>query len=368
MVPSLPLFYSYLLQSDNFTIGILVALYTIAALFIRPFTGIALDVMGRKYIFLISFFLFGAFYFAYPIISSFAGIILLRILHGFTWGALTSSSTTVAVDLLPPERRGEGLGFFGLAMTLAMGVGPLIGLWIIGSGNHFDYMFYTGATLSLAGFLLAMLITYKPFTPHPNHTGFKFENIFERTSLPVALAMLLLMIPYGGLLSFVSKYGLTMGIANPGIFFISFAIGIGLSRIFSGKIFDTNGPLRITITGIISLIFGFLILSLMQNIYGYLGSAFILGIGIGIIFPVFQAMVNNIVSPQKRGVANATLFTALDIGIGFGIIFTGWASMQFSFPTAFLFSSGISFLGLIWFFKANTYYKSHKLNNKKTTL
>jgi MFS family permease len=112
---------------------------------------------------------------------------------------------------------------------------------------------------------------------------------------------------------------------------------------------DRKGPKSIMIVCLLLLILGFPLLALVRNPAGFYGAAIVLGMGNGVMWPTFQTMVNNIVAPHRRGAANSTLFTALDIGMGFGMILVGIIAQYASLPAAFLVCSVICVAGLVLF-------------------
>jgi len=348
LIPTLPIYITEIIKANKREVGIILATYTISALIIRPFIGFAIDKYGRKIIYIASFALFTALFYLYSYTATIISILILRFLHGLTWGATSTTSSTLVVDMIPAQKRGEGIGIYGLAMTSAMAVGPVIGLSIASKVN-FNTLFFIGLILCMCGLIITLLIKYPKFTASSTAKKFQWKNLIQKKSLPISLNLLVLQITYGGLLSFVALYGKELGIKNPGIFFLIYAVGIAISRIFSGKIFDKNGPKKIIIVAMILLTVGFIILSIIQNLTGFLVSAFILGLGNGIVMPTYQAMVNNIVDKSQRGSANSTLFTALDLGIGIGMILTGTLSEIISIANAYLISSFISILSLFLF-------------------
>ncbi len=363
LIPTLPIYMANVLHADKSTIGLVLASYTIAALLFRPFVGNFIDWAGRKWVYLISFICFSLLFNGYMIIGSIGAMLILRFLHGLTWGASTTTGATLAVDIIPAAKRGQGIGYFGLSMTLAMSLGPAIGLKIIGHQASYNRLFFIASLLSLAGVVMAFFIKYPKFKPHAS-ANFSLQNLIEPKSIVPSINLLIIQITYGGLISFIALFGKEIGIHNPGTFFIVFAVGIFVARLFAGKIFDKEGPKRVVIAGIILLIIGFPILALIKNHFGFLLAAFILGIGNGVIFPIFQSMVNNLVEPHRRGAANSTLFTAFDLGIGSGMILFGFISQTTSIGTAYIFSSVICLLALLYFlFISNHYYSTNKLKS-----
>ncbi len=359
MISTLPIYVTNILKANNTLAGLILSSYTVTALIIRPFTGIAIDSIGRKLIFIISMFVFALLFNAYILAVTVAIILIIRTLHGIAWGVMSTSGSTLAVDILPASKRGEGIGYYGISMTIGMALGPLLALSII---NNLSYnaMFRIGGGICLIGFLLILFIRYPKY--NAGSRKFNWKNLIELKAVPLSLNILLIQITYGGLLSFIAIYGKQIGIKNPGLFFLVYAIGIALSRIFSGKIFDRKGPKFIVFIGMILLIIGFPVLSLVQSMTGFLISGFILGIGNGIVIPSFQTMVNNLVDQNNRGAANSTYMTAFDLGIGGGMILIGFLADKITISHAYLICSLFCLLAfLIFFLFTLKHYQNNKL-------
>ena len=358
MLPTLPVFLTRELKIDEKQTGIILAVYTLAALLIRPFTGFMIDRHGRKLFYIFSLFLFAVLFTGYPLAGAFAFMLIVRFAHGMVWGMATTTGSTLIVDIVPAQRRGEGIGLYGLAMTIPMALGPFIGLELT-QNNNYPLMFLFAGSLALAGFVLTLIIKY-PVVDHIGKTKFSFRNLLESSSLPVTFNLLLINISYGGLVSFISIYALTTGIGNTALFFIVFASGITLSRIYMGKIFDRHGPKLLAIIGITLLITGHFILGLILNLPGFMLAGFLLGLGNGIVFPTFQVMVNNLVPSHRRGAANSTLFSGLDLGIGLGMLITGYLAQVIGLPQTYLIFGAFNLVALLYFvFISLTHYNKY---------
>ena len=362
MLPTLPVFLTRELKIDEGQTGLILAVYTLAALLIRPFTGFMIDRFGRKIFYISSLLLFAIIFAGYPLAGVFTLMLVVRFAHGLVWGVATTTGSTLIVDIVPATRRGEGIGLYGLAMTIPMALGPFTGLQLT-LGNNYTLMFLFAGALAFAGFLLTLLIKY-PVLPTSGKVIFSFRSLLESSSLPVTFNLLLINISYGGLVSFISLYALKTGIGNTGLFFIIFASGITLARIYMGKIFDRHGPKVLAVTGILFFIVGHVILGIMLNKAGFLVAAFLLGLGSGVIFPTFQAMVNNLVPPHRRGAANSTLFSGLDLGIGLGMLVTGFLAHSIGLPHTYLIYGALNLVALFffWFISLRHYQKELPLN------
>lgn len=361
LMPTLPIFVVDVLGLENRQVGLVIAVYTLAALLIRPFAGIAVDLIGRKWILILSALLFSVLFISYKWAMMFLPLLFIRFLHGLQWGVSTSAYFTAAVDIIPAKKRGRGIGYFGLAFNIAMALGPAIGLLILGV-DRYSLLFICGFVLSLMGTGILLLVKFPQFQkPHDLH--FSWTGIFAKRTLPVTFNVLLVSSTFGGIITFLTIYARELGLEKfTGLYFVLMAIGMGLARIFAGQIFDRFGPRIISFVGIFLAACGFWLFAISANSSIFLVSSIVIGVGIGIIIPSFQTMANNVSSKKRRGVANSTFLTGLDLGIGLGSLYTGWLSDLYSLSVAFKVASVVLIISLlVFYFKTLPHYKTHLL-------
>jgi MFS family permease len=348
LIPTLPVYLEEVLHAGKREMGLIIGTYTLAALMVRPVSGFALDTIGRKLIFLVSISLFSVLFLIYPLALTVFPLIVLRFLHGLSWGASTTAGFTLVVDLVPVEKRGRGIGYFGLAFTVAMSIGPVIGLKVMGQ-NHFTSLFLVAGVVSTLGILMAFLVRYPPYR-RPEKILFSWKMLISRLSLPVAVNMLILAASYGGVLTFITIYARENGLGSySGWFFFIMAIGTSLTRVFSGSLFDRYGPTWISVSGIISVSGGLLLLAHAPVLPFFVVSGFFIGVGFGVIFPTLQTMANNVVDPETRGAANSTFLTGLDMGIGIGSVLTGALSDPLGLSWTYNAGAIVALAGLVFF-------------------
>jgi MFS family permease len=362
LISSLPIYLAESLHANKSAIGIIIASYFIASIIIRPFSGYALDKWGRKSIYLTALVIYSFLSCGYLAAFTIALMIVLRFAHGLSWGITTISGATVAVDIVPDSKRGEGIGYYSLSTTLGMAVGPIIGLFVC---HHWGYqaLFISVLLFAVTGLICASFIRFPKFIALEQNKHFSKKNIIEKKSLLPSFNLLVIMSTYGALLSFIALYGREIGVRNTSGFFTIFAIGIAASRLASGKVFDRKGPQNILSICISLLIIGFPLLAMVSNPIGFYCSSLVLGFGVGVVFPIFSAMVNNLAQVERRGAANSTLYTFLDTGMGIGMVVMGIISQQTSIRTGFLVCAVVNILGLIFFRGwVNGYYYKNKIN------
>lgn len=348
ILSALPIYLVHDLQASKSQVGLVVGVYTIASVLVRPFSGFALDRFGRRTLFLSALLLYTLFFVGYLVALSITAIVLLRFAQGMTWGITTVAGSTIATDIVPAAKRGEGLGYFALSTTLGMAVGPVVGLFICHQWS-FLAMFISGFIISLASFGCAYFVHLRKRFVVGKRIQLTMSSMFDKKSVLPSANVFITMIAYGGLLSFIALYGQEIGIHNSSFYFLIFSVGIAASRITVGKVFDQHGPRKILTFCLVLLLIGFPMLAMAQGAVLFYLSAIIIGFGNGVIFPTFLSMINNVVEPGHRGAANSTLYTAIDLGMGLGMIMAGLIAQQISISAIFWANTLVCAFGLLFF-------------------
>jgi MFS family permease len=316
LLPTLPVYAKHLGGSDT-AAGLVVGIFTFSAVIIRPFTGYFLDVYGRKGILLMGLLIFTASVLAYIWAPSLLILLVFRFIHGLGWGLTSTASSTVATDVIPKSRLGEGMGYYGLSGTLSMALAPALGLYIISCFN-FNVLFLLSAGMLTVAIVLALTINYhKPATTKP---GF---NLIEKAALRPTIVVFFITMTYGAVVAFIALYAAQQGIGNIGSFFTIYALTLALARPICGRLADRIGFGFVIIPGIILIAGAMFLLYFAGSIQWFWLVAILYGAGFGAAQPALQALAVISVPPQRRGLANGTFFTGFDMGIGLSSIMWG---------------------------------------------
>lgn len=362
LLPTLPVYAVNALDANKNQVGYIIGVYALAALIIRPFCGYALDAYGRRSVYLWALAIFTILMGAYHFAGNFYVLLLIRMLHGFTWGTITTGGSTIAADLIPESRRAEGIGYFGMAMAFSIAISPFLGDLIVDTAG-FTQLFTIAAIVSVASLILALII--KMPNIKSGETKLSISKMFEKRVNRLALVMFMGAFPYAAIISFISIYSDELGIARGGLFFIFMALGVILARVFVGKVMDKKGPNGLVLLGIVITIAGLFIMSSITTFWPLMITGVMVGIGNGIIMPTVQTMALNMVPDSRRGAANATFFSAVDMGIGAGSIALGYIAEYFGIAVMFFICGIILLLPLLFYFLfVVKHYKYHveKLN------
>ena len=371
LIPVLPFYLSEVFSAGNSTIGIILSCYTVAALCIRPFSGYFLDSFARKPLYLMAYFIFMTMFAGYIIAGSLTLFILFRIIQGVSFGMVTVGGNTVVIDIMPSSRRGEGLGYYGLSNNIAMAVGPMSGLILHDAGMSFTTILCCSLGSCIAGFVCASLVK-TPYKPPVKREPISLDRFILLKGIPAGISLLLLSIPYGMTTNYVAMYAKQIGInATTGFFFTFMAIGMAISRIFSGKIVDRGKITQVISAGLYLVVFSFFLLSACVYLISwnnmlctvvFFAVALLLGVGFGIMFPAYNTLFVNLAPNSQRGTATSTYLTSWDVGIGIGMLTGGYIAEVSTFDKAYLFGACLTIVSMLYFNgKVAPHYHKNKL-------
>ncbi|GAB6929061.1 MFS transporter [Paenibacillus sp. JCM 10914] len=328
LLPTMPLYIKELGGTES-QVGLAAGAFTLAAVVFRPFVGAMLDRHGRRIFYVWGLIAFVICMYSYTWATGIFLLLALRMLHGVSWAFSTTAVGTVITDLIPASRRGEGMGWYGMAMTVAMAIGPLVGTSLL-EGYSFHTLFLVAFLLSMVALILAY-ITKAPFQAKSS-TG--RIQLLEKSVLPVTVALFFLAVAYGGITTFLPLFASSIHV-NPGAFFLVYAIALTLVRPLAGKLSDRFGEAKVIMPSLILTAAALLILSLSNGWFGLITAAILYGVGFGSAQPALQAATLRIAPDDRRGAANASFMTAFDLGIGLGAIGLGWVSEFSSYSVLF---------------------------------
>ena len=367
LTPLLPLYLSEHFGATKDVIGLVLSGYTITALLFRPFSGYVVDAFPRKAVLMISFGAFAIFFAGYLAASTLLLFTIVRTLHGGPFGALTVSNSTVAIDVLPSSRRTEGIGYYGLSNNLAMAIAPTIGIFIYKYTQSFELLFWLALVVACAGWIVDATVRLDAKAIVKNKSKFSWDRFFLVRGWLLGLNMVAFGFSFGVLSNYLAIYGKeVMGITGgTGTYFMLCSVGLILSRLQGGKALRNGRVTHNAGEGMVISLVGYTLFVLMPTlaqcsmvnvqwsmILGYYGSALLIGLGNGHMWPAFQNMTINVAHNNQRGTANSTILISWDIGMGLGILVGGVVSELLGYSAAFWTVVLVNASGVACFFLA----------------
>lgn len=324
MIPELP---DYLVQlGGREYVGLIIALFTLTAGLSRPFSGKITDTVGRVPV--MAFGSIVCFFcgFLYPYLVTVWGFLLLRLIHGFSTGTKPTATAAYVTDVVPANRRGEAMGTLGLFTAMGMSLGPAIGSWLA-HDYSMNVMFWTSSAFALLsiGILLRMpetLVDTQPF--RFGLLRLKRGEIFDSQALPPFVVLLLQSFSSGVVLTVISSLSASLAITNKGLFFTVYTVASLVVRVVFSRSSDRYGRLPVLFISTVVLAVSMVLLMLTDSPPLFWTAAIVYGMSWGMNSPTVTAWTADLSDEATRGRAMATMYIALEAGIGLGALGAGW--------------------------------------------
>ena len=251
-------------------------------------------------------------------------LMLTRLLQGIALGVASTSTGTIVAQLLPPERRGEGIGYYSLSAILATAIGPFVGILLTQQFEDYRVILAVDSILAIICFLLYFIVNV-PVMPKrtkqevTQEKGGLLSKFLERRALPISFIALLIGFAYSPVMSFMTFYSEEINLAKVGsFFFIIYAIVVLVTRPFTGKLLDRKGANIVVYPCLVLFAIGMYAFSSTTTTVVFIIAAACIGIGYGNFNSVAQAVAVKVTPTERLGLATATYFILYDLGLGVG--------------------------------------------------
>ena len=364
LTPLLPLYLSETFGATKDVIGIVLSGYTVAALIVRPFCGYVVDSFSRKKVLmtcLAAFFVCFAGYIAAGTILMFA---ICRTLHGGPFGAVTVANSTCAIDVLPPSRRNEGIGLYGLSNNFAMATAPSAGIYLHDVTGSFMLLFWTALLVALAAVAIAYTLRLPDKSIVKNKDRISLDRFFLTRAWLLAINIAMFGFCWGVLSNYLAIYskealGITGG---TGTYFAILSCGLFLSRLQGRKALRDGRLAHNATEGMLLSLVGFTIFVAIPHPVAYYLSAALIGLGNGHLYPAFLNMFISVARHDQRGTANSSILTGWDFGFGIGCLLGGVVAEHCGYGAAFWMVTAENACAVVLFITAGRkFFESRKL-------
>ena len=251
-------------------------------------------------------------------------LMITRLLQGIALGIASTSTGTIVAQLLPPERRGEGIGYYSLSAILATAIGPFVGILLTQQFEDYRVILAVDSILAIICFLLYFIVNV-PVMPKrtkqevAQEKGGLLSKFLEKRALPISFIALLIGFAYSPVMSFMTFYSEEINLAKVGsFFFIIYAIVILVTRPFTGKLLDRKGANIVVYPCLVLFAIGMYAFSSTTTTFVFIIAAACIGIGYGNFNSVAQAVAVKVTPTERLGLATATYFILYDLGLGVG--------------------------------------------------
>jgi MFS family permease len=324
IIPELPAYLTSLGGAEYKCL--IISLFTITAMISRPFSGKVADKVGRIPTMFIGIVVCILISLLYPLLTSIAGFLLLRLVHGFSTGFSPTGATAYLSDIIPQHKRGEAMGLLGTAGTVGMAAGLAIGPSI---ANDFglDVMFYCSSGMAVLSIVFLMGIK-ETLTVRQSFSTKTFKihkrDLFEPRVLVPCLVMMLATYAYGAVFTVLPDFCLHLGIENKGLPFVFLTIFSLSIRLIAGKASDKYGRKKVVILSTLIIAVAMLVLALSTTPVMLITAIAMYGLAQGMTSPTLLAWATDLSDEKHRGRGIASLYIFMELGIGIGAFISGF--------------------------------------------
>ena len=349
--------------------GSAASIFIIGALVARLVSGRAMDRVGRKRLLVGGAVFEVAFSLLYLSGLGLAPLFALRLLHGIAYGACSTTIGTIVTALVPDSRKGEGVGYYMLSVTLGAAIGPFLGMFLTQSAGYRVLFVVTAAVAVLCLAVAAALKAPEAGDVRREEVerrgreiaraereerarGFRvprprLSNYIETSVVPISAVCALLFFCYSSLLTFLTPFAEERGLAEPAsFFFVVYAIATFVTRPFTGKLFDRYGDRVVMIPSFIAFVCGMALLATVYRAPAMLIAAALLGFGVGTVQASGLALAVRIAPDSRLSLANSTFYVLLDIGVGIGPLVLGMVQPLWGYAGLFTAMAGVALAAL----------------------
>ncbi|MEB3293206.1 MAG: MFS transporter [Synechococcales bacterium] len=370
MLPVLPLYIKDGGASDH-EVGLVMGSFAIGLLLFRPQMGKLADARGRKLVMLIGILVAATAPIAYALTPTKGWLMGIRAFHGLSIAAYTTAFSALVADIAPRANRGEVIGYMTLVNPIGMALGPMVGAWTLRSFNY-ETCYWVSSLLASISFVIASRIRPQPSpitaqtqglqNPIPSQAIPGWQLILsDRLRIPT-FTLLMVGLAFGILSSFVPLYLRASGLPiDAGSFYTSAAITSFMMRFVLGKASDRLGRGRFITLGLICYALSMLLLCLTQDIYLFILSGLLEGMGGGTVLPIMLALVTDRSRPEERGRIFSLCISGFDLGIFLAGPLLGGIADRIGYQGLFGVATGMVVLSILVFLTRSSKDLAHSL-------
>lgn len=313
------------LHGSSTSAGLVYGAAAVAALIARSLSGSTMDRIGRQPVLLLGVIILIVTNLLLFVVHTIPLMGLIRFVQGIGWGMVSTALATVVSDMIPRGRLGEGIGYFALSIVFATSLSVIVGIWVMDLAG-FPVMLGCSVVFFALALLLCWRMGHVPFS-RTDRTDVEpvslIFRLFERRALLPAFLCFLHSVAFSGIITFIMVFGREKGIHHVSLFFIGYMVMILISRPYIGRIFDRFGPGAVIVPGVLSMIVGLLVLSFAQDLGVLVVASLFYGLGFGTVQPSLQAWAIDRSPADRKGAANGTFLSSLDLGYAVGAVIMG---------------------------------------------
>jgi MFS family permease len=351
VLPVLPQFVEDELGGDTLRVGIAVGAFAVGAVLLRPYAGRLGDRYGRRILVIVGAFVVAASAALYPLASNLGFLVAARVFGGLGEAAFFVGAGTMIADLAPPERRGEAISYWSVAVYSGLAFGPFIGEVVLDAADY-DTVWIVSAVLAFAAGMLA-LATRETLTDTARaamRASDERPPLLNRSALPAGVVLFLGLCGLAGFTELVPLYVKDIGLDDSSLVFLLYGVLILVVRIAGAKLPDRLGSRRAGSLALIGGASGLAVMAAWSSIAGLILGTILFAAGMSLMYPAMLTLALTGIDDSQRASVVGTVSTFFDLSQGLGALILGGAAAVTSDQGGFFAGSLLALggLGLLW--------------------
>jgi predicted MFS family arabinose efflux permease len=336
-----PYYLQYKLGISPEWIGILISVYSLTGLIVRPFISAVITPFNAKKIIIFSSIAVIVSLILYSFSGNIPGIIAVRVIHGLFYVILGTAIMAAVVGTVPRNKSGEAFGFIGIITILPFAVLPPLLKPLTEKFSFVSLLIYFGVLMLLGTVSIFFLKQPEKLTNIEKEKAKIskhdiIENFKDMNLAILFLISLLLFSSFAATFFYIKGYGIEHKLPNPGWFFtISTVMEIGV-RIFCSKYFDRVNKVFFLGISLLLMVVAYFILIIFHNFLIFLFVAALFGIGIGAAMPLINSLLFDFSKPKLRAFNSNIGVEMFQGGFFLGSLLGGLILSKWNYEAIFL--------------------------------
>jgi predicted MFS family arabinose efflux permease len=254
--------------------------------------------------------------------------------RGAAFALLGVVGYAIIVEIAPAARRAEALGILGLTVGASSVLSPPAGLYLRDLGGD-SLPFALAGAAGVAGILPALAIRTRAWLPAPQGSVFQRARR-QRGVLPIFVAMTLVTLVYGSLITFTPLALPEHGAGNAAVFLLVAGSFSFVTRYFAGRLADRVGAQRLLAPGFACALLGLSAFAAdLTEPLVLIPAAAVFGIGLGVLLTTLQTVMYERTEGADYAIASVFWNVAWDVGFAVGAVGLGAIASVSSYGYAF---------------------------------
>lgn len=280
-------------------------------------------------------------------------LVVSRVLQGLGYGFATTSLGTIVAQIIPAARKGEGMSYYTMFLTLSTALGPFVANALY-DGSMTGVLIVALAAV-VVSILLAVAVRVPVFAPaaqaqasEPRHGLARF---FEPKAVPIGVVTFFMAISFAAIMNFGNAYASELSYSTyASLLFVAYAAFTILSRLFTGKLFDRFGPNCVLYPAFVLFALALGLMAWAPAGWALIGVGMLMGLGYGTYMSLSQTIAIQVSPADHTGLATSTFFILMDLGTGFGPSLLGAAVGMVGYAGMFWAVAAVPLVALVLYY------------------